>query len=70
MLEINNAVNSFMEIQELITNVASISEENSASTQEILSIIEDENSRISQMNQSIEKVNQLSKKLKSLTKAV
>ncbi|MDF2906936.1 MAG: chemotaxis protein, partial [Herbinix sp.] len=62
------AAKNFIEIQEQITNVASISEENSASTQEILSIIEDENSQIAQINHSVSQVHELSQKLKNIVK--
>lgn len=66
MNEIAVAANNFISIQEQITNVASISEENSASTEEILSIIEDENSQISYINSSVSEVHGLSKKLKDM----
>jgi methyl-accepting chemotaxis protein len=70
MLEIKNTADNFNEIQEQITNVASISEENSASTQEILSIVEDENNQISQINDSVSKIHELSNKLKEMVKEV
>ncbi len=68
MREIEIAVKNFIEIQEQITNVASISEENSASTEEILSIIEDESSQISQINSSVSQVYDLSRRLKDMVK--
>jgi methyl-accepting chemotaxis protein len=68
MKEIEKAAKNFIEVQEQITNVASISEENSASTQEILSIIEDENSQIAHINNSVTQVYDLSIKLKDLVK--
>jgi methyl-accepting chemotaxis protein len=68
MKEIEVAAKNFIEVQEQITNVASIAEENSASTQEILSIIEDENSQISQINTSVTQVYDLSQKLKDMVK--
>ncbi len=68
MREIAVAAKNFLEVQEQITNVASISEENSASTQEILSIIEDENSQISQINSSVMHVYDLSQRLKDMVK--
>lgn len=64
MSEIAVAAKNFIEVQEQITNIASISEENSASTEEILSFIEDENSQISYINSSVGEVYDLSKKLK------
>jgi methyl-accepting chemotaxis protein len=66
MNEIAAAANNFISVQEQITNVASISEENSASTQEILSIIEDENSQIAFINSSVSEVHGLSRKLKEI----
>lgn len=68
MKEIEVAAKNFIEVQEQITNVASISEENSASTQEILSIIEDENSQIAHINHSVTQVYELSQRLKELVK--
>ncbi len=70
MREIEIAAKNFIEVQEQITNVASISEENSASTQEILSIIEDESSQISQINSSVSQVYDLSQRLKDMVKQV
>ncbi|MDF2908207.1 MAG: chemotaxis protein [Herbinix sp.] len=70
MNEIAVAANNFISIQEQITNVASISEENSASTEEILSIIEDENSQISYINSSVAEVHGLSKKLKDMVQDI
>jgi methyl-accepting chemotaxis protein len=68
MKQISDAANNFILVQEQITNLSSISEENSASTQEILSIIEDENSKVAYINSSLEEVHMLSKKLKDLVK--
>ena len=68
MKDIELAAKNFNEIQEQITNVASISEENSASTQEILSIIEDENSQIAQINHSVTQVYELSRRLENIVK--
>jgi methyl-accepting chemotaxis protein len=66
MEEIAVAARNFIEVQEQITNVASIAEENSASTEEILSIMEDENSQISYINSSVAEVHELSKRLKDM----
>jgi len=68
MKEIGVAGENFIQIQEQITNMASISEENSASIQQIMSIIEDENSQISNMNGSVSEVSSLSKRLKEILK--
>lgn len=66
MEKISVAAQNFVEIQEQITNVASISEENSASTEEILSIIEDENTKISYINSSMKEIQEISKRLKDM----
>jgi methyl-accepting chemotaxis protein len=68
MKQISAAANNFIQVQEQITNLASISEENSASTEEILSIIEDENSKVAYINSSLEEVHMLSRKLKDLVR--
>jgi methyl-accepting chemotaxis protein len=56
----------FTEIQEQLMNVASISEENSASTQEILSYVESENSQIVSMKETAAELGKLSRTLKDL----
>lgn len=66
MKEIEDTAEGFVEIQEQLMNVASISEENSAATQEILSYIEDENSQITFMKDNVGQIGQLSGKLKTL----
>jgi methyl-accepting chemotaxis protein len=66
MKEVAVAANNFIEAQEQITNLASISEENSASTEEILSIMEGENEQIAHINSSVAEVHSLSRKLKDL----
>ncbi len=70
MRQIEKAANNFIQMQEQITNLASISEENSASTQEILSIIEDENSQVTYINSSVEEVHRLSRELKGMVKNI
>lgn len=67
MDEIASTAKGFTEIQEQITSMASIAEENSASTQEIFSIIEDENSQINGIHSSVQEVTNLSKVLKELS---
>lgn len=66
MSEIESAANDFTLIQEQITNVASISEENSASTQEILSFIESENNQIAKINTAVAGLQDLSSNLKKM----
>ncbi len=57
---------NFTDIQEQIVNVASISEENSASTEEILSVIESHDSRISFIKDSMNDISERSAMLKKL----
>jgi methyl-accepting chemotaxis protein len=64
--EIESAARNFALIQEQITNVASISEENSASTQEILSFVESENNKIANVNTAVNGLQELSSSLKKL----
>lgn len=66
MEEIESAAKDFSLIQEQITNVASISEENSASTQEILSFIESENNQIAKINGAVTDLQDLSSNLKKM----
>jgi len=54
----------FIEIQQQIENVASISEENAASTEEVLATLEDQNNSIVQIYESMEKIAKLSKELR------
>ncbi|HHV10058.1 MAG TPA: chemotaxis protein [Clostridiales bacterium] len=70
MKQIEIAANNFIRMQEQITNLASISEENSASTQEILSIIEDENSQVAYINSSVGEVHRLSRELKDMVRSI
>lgn len=66
MKDIQDAADNFIQVQEQITTMASISEENSASIQEILSIIENQNSQIANMKDSVSQINSLSKRLKGM----
>lgn len=67
--EIEQAKNKFITIQNQIENVAAISEENAASTEEIISTLENEYELIASINKSIVEINNLSKKLRELTKS-
>lgn len=68
MNKIEAATKSFNEIRTQVENVASIAEENTSSTEEILATLEHENSLISSVNTytSVDRVNELSSKLKDL----
>lgn len=56
----------FIEIQQQVENVASISEENAASTEEVLATLEDQNNSIVQVQESMEEIAKLSKELRDL----
>ncbi|MBP7176538.1 MAG: chemotaxis protein [Thermoclostridium sp.] len=56
-------------VQRQIENVASISEENAAATEEVLATIESENSQMSELNRSILDIQDLSSNLKKLVTA-
>lgn len=56
----------FLEIQRRIENIASISEENSASIEEVLSTVESENNGIIEISESIGKISNLSNDLRKM----
>lgn len=56
----------FMDIQQQIENVASISEENSAATQEVLATLETQNQSIARIHESMKELEKLSKELREL----
>jgi methyl-accepting chemotaxis protein len=68
--EIEALTGNFIEIQEQLMNVASISEENSAATEEILSYIEEENSQIGLIYESIAQIQGLSTRMKEQRQAM
>lgn len=57
---------SFIHIKEQVENVACISEENAASTREVVSTVQRENSDIVKIGQSIKDINMLSSELSSM----
>ena len=59
--------NAFSVVHERISNIASISEEQSASTQEILATVENQDENIEQLNDSINVINRISKDLEAAT---
>lgn len=69
VVKIESATNSFNDIRKQVENVASIAEENTASTEEILATLENENSLISTVNASVVRVKELSGKLKEISKS-
>lgn len=56
----------FIEIQKQIENVASISEENAASTEEVLATLEDQNNNIMQIHEAMANIGRLSRELRGL----
>ncbi len=63
---ISQATGNFLGIQDEIKGVTGIAEDNSASAEEILATLENENSLISEMNSSVNDLNKLSNALKEL----
>ncbi|MFD2628142.1 methyl-accepting chemotaxis protein [Oceanobacillus kapialis] len=68
MKEIQSATSDLQDIQEQLENVANISEENAASTQEMVSTLENEHNLITSINTSVQEISKLSKELKQLVK--
>jgi methyl-accepting chemotaxis protein len=66
MNEIGTVTEVFKGIQEQLENVANISEENVSSTQEIVSVLENEYDLITNINREVSEISNLSKKLKEL----
>lgn len=66
MQEITSAAGSFQEIQAQLENVANISEENAAATEEIVSTLDNENDLISSIHTAVTEINDLSKELKHI----
>ena len=62
----NQMAEEFIEIQKQIENIASISEENAAATQEVVSTVENENNDIIGILSSVEKISRLSNDLKKM----
>ncbi len=63
---LSNIENQFIKIQERIENIASISEEHSASNEEILATIENQNNDIVAINTSIQEIKEMSRVLNDL----
>jgi len=57
---------NYSESQKQVESIASISEENAASIEEILATVENENQQIIKISESVEALTQLSKKIKEL----
>ncbi|NLM11420.1 MAG: chemotaxis protein [Clostridiaceae bacterium] len=63
----NNQITTELEkVQRQVENVASISEENSASTEEVLATIETENNRMMELNAAVQEIQKLSRRLRTL----
>lgn len=66
MTKIGAITEMFVAAQQQIENMASISEQNAASTQEVLATIENESNEITQISSSLEKIQGLSGQLKEI----
>lgn len=66
--EIALAVENFTMIQNQIENVSAISQQNAASTEEIISTVENEHTLITSINEAVTEIKELSKKLREMTK--
>ena len=62
----NQMAEKFIDIQKRVENVASISEENSASIEEVLATVEQENNEIIGISKSMENISHLSADLKKM----
>ena len=65
---IKNIIEKFIQVQERIESIASISEENSASNEEILSTIESENNDIITIKSSIQEIKEMTTVLSEMLK--
>lgn len=63
---VNEMLEKFTQVQERIENIASISEEHSASNEEILASIESENSDINEIKESIQEIKNMSNVLSEM----
>lgn len=66
MNKIENVTDLFTDTQYQIQNVASISQQNAAATEEVLAITENENKEIQEISNSIDVIKQLSEQLMSM----
>lgn len=64
---IEHVADSFEKVQTQMENMVSISQQNAASTEEVLATIEDENSQIKQISNFLREVQELSGQLKQVT---
>ncbi|MPN05785.1 hypothetical protein SDC9_153038 [bioreactor metagenome] len=64
---IGNVFNTFMQVRENIEGISAISEEHAATTENILTSIEDQDSRIGEISKAIEEITKLSEDLKNIT---
>lgn len=66
MNKITDVTRRFSDIQKQIEHMASISEENAASIQEVMATVEDESSQILQISKAIKEISELSELLKGI----
>lgn len=67
MKEISAVAQHFIESQQQIENMVSISEENSASIEEVMATLESQSNQIFGVNNNIKEINELSNELKAIT---
>jgi methyl-accepting chemotaxis protein len=69
MRHIENLIDKFIQVQKQIENMASLSEENAASVEEILATVENDNDQILAINTAIKEIDEMCAKLAELVEA-
>jgi len=69
MRHIENLIDKFIQVQKQIENMASLSEENAASVEEILATVENDNDQILAINTAIKEIDEMCTKLAELVDA-
>jgi len=69
MRHIENLIDKFIQVQKQIENMASLSEENAASVEEILATVENDNDQILAINTAIKEIDEMCTKLAELVEA-
>jgi methyl-accepting chemotaxis protein len=69
MRRIESLIDKFIQVQKQIENMASLSEENAASVEEILATVENDNDQILAINTAIKEIDEMCSKLAELVEA-
>jgi methyl-accepting chemotaxis protein len=69
MRRIESLIDKFIQVQKQIENMASLSEENAASVEEILATVENDNDQILAINTAIKEIDEMCTKLAELVDA-